>query len=95
VSEALRNHALELAWRQWTLLGVAGTAPPPDQTVDLEALIAFTPFVTQADPRLEHETIDWCARPPDRRLSEKPDLGCAPGVRLDLPHAARSRSMSW
>ena len=62
MSEVLLRHAVELAWRQWTALGVRGVAPAPRYPVDVEALIAFTPFVAARDPRLDEETRDWCAR---------------------------------
>ncbi|MBI3179050.1 MAG: hypothetical protein HYZ27_05275, partial [Deltaproteobacteria bacterium] len=52
----------ELAWRQWTVLGVAGVAPPPAHAIDLEALVAFMPFVANADPRLGDEALDWYVR---------------------------------
>lgn len=54
--------AVELAWQQWTALGVRGVAPIPRYAIDLEALIAFTPFVAEADPRLAEEVRDWCMR---------------------------------
>lgn len=62
MSAVIERTAVELLWRQWTALGVAGVAPHPAQAVDLEALIAFTPFVAHADPRLADEARDWCAR---------------------------------
>ncbi len=62
MSSLLQKRAVELAWRQWTALGVAGVAPLPEHAIDLEALIAFTPFVAAADPRLERECVDWCRR---------------------------------
>lgn len=62
MNRALQDKAVELAWRQWTALGVAGVAPPAEQGVDLEALIAFTPFAAATDPRLAGESIDWCLR---------------------------------
>ena len=62
MSEELQRQAVELAWRHWTALGVAGVAPLPQHAVDLEALITFTPFVAVADPRLGHECVDWCLR---------------------------------
>lgn len=58
----LRDHAVELAWRHWTALGVRGVAPAPTVAIDLEALIAFTPAIAAADPRLADEARDWCAR---------------------------------
>lgn len=62
MNRALQDKAVELAWRQWTALGVAGVAPLPEHGIDLEALIAFTPFISAADPRLERECLDWCVR---------------------------------
>jgi hypothetical protein len=62
VSASIEACAVELLWKQWTALGVAGVVTPPKQAIDLEALIAFTPFVAPADPRLVEESIDWCAR---------------------------------
>lgn len=62
MSDQLQKQAIELAWRHWTALGVAGVAPRPEHAVDLEALIAFMPFIALADPRLERECLDWCVR---------------------------------
>ncbi len=62
MSEELQQQAVELAWRHWTALGVAGVAPLPEHAIDLEALIAFTPFVAVIDPRLARECADWCVR---------------------------------
>lgn len=62
MSASLQKEAVELAWRHWTALGVAGVAPLPEVAVDLEALIAFTPFIAAQEPRLERECVDWCTR---------------------------------
>lgn len=62
MSDQLQKQAIELAWRHWTALGVAGVAPWPEHAIDLEALIAFTPFIAAAEPRLERECLDWCIR---------------------------------
>lgn len=62
MSAAIEARAVDLLWKQWTVLGVAGVGTLPQQAVDLEALIAFTPFVAAADPRLVAESADWCAR---------------------------------
>jgi hypothetical protein len=69
MSAAIQEHAIDLLWRQWTAVGVAGVAKPPEQAIDLEALIAFTPFVTSADPRLGEESLDWCLRIGKRFIS--------------------------
>ena len=81
---ALQDKAVELAWRQWTALGVAGVAPLPEQGLDLEALIAFTPFAAAADPRLERECLDWCVRIGPNRVS----VSRLPRItRMFKPHA--------
>lgn len=69
MSTVIEKRAIDLLWRQWTVLGVAGVAPVPQQAVDLEGLIAFTPFVAAVDPRLAAESADWCARIGPRFIS--------------------------
>jgi hypothetical protein len=69
MDQELLHTATELAWQHWTALGVSGVAPVPGYAIDLEALIAFTPFVAQADPRLGAESMDWCVRIGPRHLS--------------------------
>lgn len=69
MSAAIEKQAVELLWKQWTAVGVAGVAPSPAQAVDLEALIAFTPFIASVDPRLAEESSDWCARIGKRFIS--------------------------
>ncbi len=69
MSEELQRRAVELAWRHWTALGVAGVAPLPKHAIDVEALIAFTPFIAASDPRLEREAVDWCTRIAPRFVS--------------------------
>ena len=51
--------ALDLAWSHWVGLGVSGVARPPDTAVDLEALLYFTAYVADHDPRLRDEVADW------------------------------------
>jgi hypothetical protein len=62
MSAIIESRAVDLLWKQWTALGVAGVGPSAKQAIDLEALITFTPFVAQIDPRLVDESIDWCAQ---------------------------------
>lgn len=62
MSAAIQKRAVELLWKQWTAVGVAGNVKPPQQAIDLEALIAFTPYVAASDPRLAEESLDWCSR---------------------------------
>jgi hypothetical protein len=53
----------ELAWDQWSQLGVSA-APPAhreERAADPEALLLFTLNVGRGDPRLFDEALDWLA----------------------------------
>jgi hypothetical protein len=51
---------LDLLWRQWSALGVAGSSPAAESAVvDPEALLLLTLTVARYDPRLFDEVIDW------------------------------------
>jgi hypothetical protein len=53
----------ELAWEQWSQLGVSA-APPShreERTADPEALLLFTLEIGRSDPRLFDEVLDWLA----------------------------------
>jgi hypothetical protein len=54
---------LDLLWRQWCSLGVAGHAQPagPGRLIDLEALVLITSSIGRHDPRLFDEAFDWLA----------------------------------
>ena len=57
------RHLLDLAWSLWTELGVAGTIRNHQNTlILLEELILFTSVVSEEDPRLRDEVIDWCVK---------------------------------
>ncbi|MDA0168443.1 hypothetical protein OJ998_05030 [Solirubrobacter taibaiensis] len=64
---AFRDELLEslrdLAWTQWSQLGVSGSAPPrrEERAVDPEALLLFTFEIGRTDPRLFDEVLDWLA----------------------------------
>jgi len=58
----LVEQLLELAWSQWTALGVAGSVRAADVPVDLEALLLLTAELAEEDPRLRDEALDWCSR---------------------------------
>lgn len=59
-SARARELLLDLVWRQWTLLGVAGHGgKEPNWTVDLEALVLVTTAYGRTDPRLFDEMLDW------------------------------------
>ena len=65
--------ALDLAWRQWIVLGVSGTSSGTDRAldhaIDLEALICITGTLGVVDPRLEDEALDWCVAHSQRLVS--------------------------
>lgn len=55
---------LNLLWRQWSSLGVAGHAPPAamNRLIDPEALILVTSSIGRYDPRLFDEAMDWLGK---------------------------------
>jgi len=59
-SAELRQSLLDLLWRQWAALGVAGSAPAEAEwCVDIEALLLVTASQGRADSRLFDEVLDW------------------------------------
>lgn len=62
-SEELRRSILDLLWRQWSALGVAGQAAPASSAaVDPEALLLFSSVFARHDARLFDEIADWLQR---------------------------------
>ncbi len=59
-SADLASGLAQVAWRQWTGLGVTGRIAPATTPVDPEALIAFTGSLGERDVRLRDAAIDWC-----------------------------------
>jgi hypothetical protein len=57
---AFRRSLTELAWRQWTALGVTGWTDEAREPVDPEALIVFTARLGDADVRMRDAATDWC-----------------------------------
>lgn len=56
----LRNSLLDLAWGEWTALGVAGHSKATSAyVIDVEALILFTVFIGRYDERLFDSMQDW------------------------------------
>ena len=53
----------ELAWSQWSQLGVSGSAPlrRDERAADPESLLLFTLVIGRTDPRLFDEVLDWLA----------------------------------
>lgn len=57
---AVRDHLLDLAWRQWSALGIAGRHTAPEtRVVDPEALILLTMRVARYDGRLFDAVLQW------------------------------------
>lgn len=55
-----RELLLDLVWRQWSALGVAGDTHAADKwVVDPEALLLLSCTVARHDPRLFDEILDW------------------------------------
>ena len=52
---------LNLLWRQWCSLGVAGHSEPAREAylIDPEALLLATTSLGRYDPRLFDESLDW------------------------------------
>jgi DNA-binding transcriptional ArsR family regulator len=62
-SEQLEDALLELAWSQWTELGVRGVvARRSASSIDPEALLVLTAGLAERDPRLRDESLDWCVK---------------------------------
>lgn len=57
--EHLLGATLELAWRQWSAIGVAGIQASEHTIVDPEALLLATLEVARSDARLFDEALDW------------------------------------
>ena len=59
-SEDLRRSVVDLLWRQWSALGVAGqVAPGGSAAVDPEALLLVSTVFARHDARLFDEIADW------------------------------------
>jgi hypothetical protein len=58
--EEYRSLLLDLLWRQWSALGVAGHGGiEEERIIDPEALLLLTCTAARYDPRLFDEMIDW------------------------------------
>jgi len=59
-SEDLRRSVIDLLWRQWSALGVAGhSIPAGNVVVDPEALVLISTVFARHDARLFDEIADW------------------------------------
>lgn len=57
--EHMLGATLDLAWRQWSAIGVAGIQAAKRMIVDPEALLLATLEVARSDARLFDEALDW------------------------------------
>ncbi len=58
--ERLKIALIDLAWRQWTQLGVGGLElGKANYILDPEALLVFSAYIGRFDQRLFDEIIDW------------------------------------
>ncbi|NGX26802.1 MAG: hypothetical protein K940chlam6_00727 [Chlamydiae bacterium] len=63
LSEKIDQYLLDLAWSLWTELGVAGVKRRHQTSlIFLEELILLTVILSDKDPRLRDEALDWCVR---------------------------------
>lgn len=63
VSKQLNENLIRLAWSLWTEIGVAGLERKHKNfSVAPEELIILTSALSQFDPRLRDEALDWCVR---------------------------------
>jgi hypothetical protein len=63
VRRQIEEHLLDLAWGQWTELGVAGTRRQhQSRAIVPEELLLLTSVLSPLDPRLRDESIDWCCQ---------------------------------
>jgi hypothetical protein len=59
-SQGLRQLLLDLLWKQWSALGVAGSGDPEySHAIDIEALVLMTCTQGRHDARLFDEMLDW------------------------------------
>jgi len=62
-SSQYNDRLCALLWSLWTELGASGwNAGNPDRAIDPEPLIIATAALSDLDPRLHDEAVDWCIR---------------------------------
>lgn len=63
ISKQLDENLTQLAWSLWTELGVAGLKRNHQTfAVSPEELIILTSVISEFDPRLRDEALDWCVQ---------------------------------
>ena len=60
--ENLSQATLELAWRQWSAAGLAGTQDSSRSLLDPEALLVASMTLGRHDARLFDEVLDWLVK---------------------------------
>jgi hypothetical protein len=99
-AEALRFEivadCLELAWDQWSQLGVSSAAPfrREERVADPEALLLFTLEVARNDPRLFDEVLGWLALNDQLVSVQRLRNVCSSEVDTALVNAALDWSMA-
>ena len=99
-SEDLRRSIVDLLWRQWSALGVAGqVAQGNNVAVDPEALLLFSSVFARHDARLFDEIADWLQQNGDwinllrlARLQREHELGDVTVLGALAEHLTRSSS---
>lgn len=104
----LTDAALELAWAQWSAIGLAGARSSRRTIVDPEALVLATLSIGRSDARLFDEMLDWVATNAQlldmarlRRLGKRatPDqhrlLGVVAEVAVDRGAKSDFRQIAW
>src|SRR6516165_4421831 len=62
-SKQIKENLAHLAWSLWTEVGVAGLERRHrDFLIGLEELIILTAALSEFDPRLRDEALDWCVQ---------------------------------
>jgi hypothetical protein len=99
-SEDLRRSVVDLLWRQWSALGVAGHVVQGSNTaVDPEALVLFSTVFARHDARLFDEVADWLQQNGDwinllrmARLQREHELGDVTVLGALAEHLTQSSS---
>ncbi len=65
IRESLCDRVLDLVWRQWSAIGVAGTNEVSRTIVDPEALLVVSMTLGRRDARLFDEVLDWLVKNAD------------------------------
>jgi hypothetical protein len=86
--DEFQESIFDFLWRQWSILGVAGTTKSEDnRIIDPEALLLFSLSVCRYEPRLFDEIIDWLFQNGQfinvqrlQQIQKKYDFHCGPQI---------------